>query len=58
MFNVQANSYGHIESVNSPDHTYSYSRQFRLSGLPILRVQTVTCNWQQPFLNQQKEEND
>ena len=46
------NSYSHAEMVSSPNHT------FCLGKLDLAVNQYLDCNWQQPFLNQQKEEND
>ena len=53
IFYVSANSYGHVETVSLPNHTF-FPGETWPSGQPVLRVHTFTCNWQKPFLNQRK----
>ena len=38
--------------------TTLFPGQAWLSGWPVLHAHTFACNWQQPFFNHQKEEND
>ena len=52
-FYISVNSYGHVGRVSSPNHTFFLCKLDE----PVLRLHTFACNWQQPFLNQQ-EEND
>ena len=54
---VSVNSYGHVETVSSPNHTFSWASLIKWLT-STLHEHTFACNWQQPFLNQQKEEND
>ena len=55
-FYVPVNSYGHVETVSSPSHTFSSASLIK--WLTSTSTNTFACNWQQFFLNQWKEEND
>ena len=42
-FNVPVNSYGHVETVKSPNHTF-FLGKLRLSSQPVLCAHTFPCN--------------
>ena len=50
------NSYGPVETVSSPNHTFSWASLTK--QLTSTYAHTLACNFQQPFLNQRKEKND
>ena len=55
-FYIPVNSYGHVETVSSPNYTFSWASLTK----PITSIFTDTfaCNRQQPFLNWGKDVND
>ena len=55
-FYVPVSSYGHVEMVSSPNHTFSWASSAK--GLTSTSCTYFPCKWQQPFLNQWKEENE
>ena len=55
ILSPSVNSYGHVGAVSSPNHTFSSASLTK--QLTSTSCTYFTCNWQQPCLNQQKEEN-
>ena len=56
-FRSRLNSLGCVERVSSPNHIFFSWKSLTKQFTSTLRTM-FPCNWQQPFLNQQKEEND
>ena len=52
-FTSQVNSYGHCDTVSSPNHTFSWAGFNK--RLTSNCAHTFACNWQQPFLNESAE---
>ena len=49
------NSYGHVGTVSSCNHTFFPGKFEQVVNQYVVHILSLSCNWQQPFLNESAE---